>query len=160
MTRALRRLLACAAAVGLAAVGLAACDPIEGLDPAPIDDLDSARALWESRGPSSYEIEFRWICFCPPDFVEWVTLTVADGEIVAGARRDTGTPLTPEELAEYRSVEELFDFLEQAHAQGAAAVDATFDGTYGHPISAYVDYSEQAADEEMGFRAQELRPVR
>ncbi len=152
-----------AAALGIAGTAsLAACSAT-GPDDEPrasIGDLDTARALWASRGPSHYDVDFRWVCFCGPEATAWVTLSVADDVLAGVVDRESGAPLSASEAERYRSITGLFEFLVEARAEGAAAVQATFDAELGTPLSAYVDYSEQAVDEEMGFTLEGLRAAR
>lgn len=143
------------------ALSVTACDPLPTAlepEPNPIENLDEARAVWESKRPSHYELDFQWSCFCAS--IDPVTLEVRDGVAVSGFLRATGTPLSSTELATYRSVDGLFDFLEEARDRPADSIDTEFDQTFGYPTNAYVDYETMAADEEMAFRVDAVRPLR
>jgi hypothetical protein len=57
------------------------------------------------------------------------TITSAEvrgGAVEAGAVTDTSVPLTPDRLAEYRTVDQLFDLIQQAIDEDAAEIRVTY----------------------------------
>lgn len=118
----------------------------------PVTTLDSAQERWEKENVQDYTFEFRWLCFCTPDYVRPVSLTVRGGVLISGEYTDTGSTLTIEQLDRYQTIDELFEMIEEAVADNAHQITATYNQTYGFPDDVYIDYREMLADEERGFQ--------
>lgn len=119
--------------------------------------LDENRQRWESAGPSSYEMEFRWNCFCPTDLVVPVIITVQpEGIIESVVSAEDGGPVDQTAFREYETVGGLFDLIQEGLDQNGYQIAAEFDGELGYPTSAYIDYDQLIADEELGFSVSSL----
>ncbi len=116
----------------------------------PQEALDAARALWAAEGGDDYDMTFNWQCFCIVEVVERVDLEIRADTVEAGAVTDSGAGLTSERLAEYQTVPELFDFIQDGIDQDAAEIRVTYAAS-GYPDEAWIDYEAQLADEERGF---------
>ena len=72
-----------------------------GCDKSPLeqsaDELREARALWQEQGITSYQFELRYGCFCPPEVVRPVTITVINGVMTSMVYADSGTAAPPAE---------------------------------------------------------------
>jgi hypothetical protein len=133
----------------------------------PVDDLgefterlDDAFGRWMAEGARDYEFQFKWLCFCAPQMTTRARITVESDSITGatyepetGAEAPAGTPKTES----YRTVTGLFDLLREAVGRKAHSIQATFDPEDGHPITAFIDYVDRVADEEMGFEVQSIR---
>ena len=64
----------------------------------------------------------------------------------------------PERLAEYDTVPELFDVIQDAIDRDAAEIRVTYAAS-GYPDEVWLDYDEQIADEELGFFIHALTPA-
>ena len=128
--------------------------PTEIQDPNSLDDpqaaLDAAQALWASQGGDDYDMTFNWQCFCIVDYVQRVDLEGRGGAVSSGVPTDGGDALTSEQLVEYRTVPELFDFIQDAIDRDAVEIRVSYD-TSGYPAEAWIDYDAGIADEERGF---------
>ena len=121
---------------------------------APVLDLFQARALWDEVGPDSYRYTLRRSCFCGPGALGPVRVTVLDGRAV-GWRYTDGTTV-PEALRPYfPAVRGLFDILEEAYERKAHALEVTYDDETGAPVTFYIDYRFEVADDEIGFSIEE-----
>lgn len=116
----------------------------------PQEALDAARVLWATAGGDDYDMTFNWQCFCVVEFVERVDLEVRSDAVSAGAVTDSGAALSAERLAEYQTVPELFDFIQDAIDQDAAEIRVSY-ASEGYPDEVWIDYEAQMADEERGF---------
>jgi hypothetical protein len=122
---------------------------------APVLELHQARALWGEVGPDSYRYTLRRSCFCGPAALGPVRVTVFDG-VAVGWRYLDGTTV-PEALRPYfPGVLGLFDILEEAYDEDAHSVEVTYDDETGAPLSFFIDYRFEVADEEMGLSIEEL----
>lgn len=128
--------------------------PTEAPDPNSLSDrqhaLDAARALWAANGGEDYDLTFSWQCFCIIDYVQRVDIEVRGGTVEAGAVTDTGVPLNQDQLAEYRTVEQLFELIQDAIDEDAAEIRVTY-AADGYPAEVWIDFSRRTADEERGF---------
>ena len=129
------------------------------LSGAPLDSaLAASRARWNASGVSSYSFRFRWECYCVPEYVRTVDITVMNRAIVKVVDHETGATLDAEETKRYRTLDGLFDFVREGIDYPAASIQAAFDEGFGFPAHGYVDYLAGMADEEMGFRVYSMSP--
>ena len=149
--------------LGLVAALVAACGGDDDSTPTPTatpidpnaladpqDALDAARDLWDQHGGDDYDMTFNWQCFCIVDFVQRVDLEVRGDAVEGGVVTDSGDAVSSDMLAEYQTVEELLDFIQDAIDQDAAEIRVTY-AAEGYPDEVWIDYDTQIADEERGF---------
>lgn len=137
-------------ALAAALVILPSCGTIGPLD-GPRDQLDQARALWDDFEPAQYSYSVRRLCFCAPESIGPVRVLVTDGVVVDAryvASNDT-VPTSYQSL--FPPVEGLFDILEDAYDNEASDVDVTYDVQTGVPTEFFIDFIENAADDELGY---------
>lgn len=113
--------------------------------------LEANRKKWEGAGIAHYQFVFNWSCFCITDYVRPVRITVRGGKIEQITYADDGQAVPADRYEDYRTIDQLFDFLDEPRARSAARLDAEYNPKYGYPLNAYVDYDERMADEEKGF---------
>ncbi len=156
--RLLATLFAVAALVAVVAAGCGSDSPGVAPRPSPTPGIDvseelaAARARWDASGWGDYAFFFNWQCFCGPDRITPVHIEVGDAHItkVRWAREpDAGTILKPEI---FRTINGLFDMIEDAIDRDAVRIDATYDPILGHPVSVFIDYEKFTVDEEQGFQ--------
>jgi hypothetical protein len=75
-----------------------------------------------------------------------------DGVVVSAVYVEDGSPAE----VGFPTVDGLFDVLEEAVRRDAHRVDVTWDPETGVPVDLYVDYDENVADEETGYRVTEI----
>jgi len=143
-------------ACSLFAVGLlAACSDALG----PLQsELDANRRKWEAQDLSDYTYRFRQLCFCPPEITDEVWIHVEDNQVASATFVESGEPVGQPRLGELRTIDGLFDYLQDAIDREAHSIEATFDPTLGYPTHAAIDFIENAVDEEQAFTAEELTP--
>ncbi len=123
------------------------------------DELDLNVRKWERRGPSAYSFDYQAICYCIDSVVRPVTISVSDEEIVQVVFRDTQQMVAVEAHAGYPTVEDLFQVIRDAIARDAHSIEVRYDPLFGYPTEASIDYQENIADEEFGFRASDLTAI-
>ena len=121
--------------------------------------LATQRSRWSQQNLTSYRFRFRWNCFCTPEFVRPVEITVREKNIVSISDPTSGTSLDPASFSRYRTISGLFDLLQEAAELPADRIDVTYDAELAYPTTAFVDYSVRTADEEIGFAASMLVPL-
>jgi len=142
------------------ALSIGACGDDSPIATEPLDEIATHEKTWSFLGFDSYSYRFRWECFCPQEFIRTVDILVVHGRIAAITDATTGDLIDKNSYTRYRTIEGLFDFVREATDSGADRVTVTYDDQLGYPVTAYVDFQEAAADEEMGFRVFELSPFR
>ncbi|WP_309028641.1 DUF6174 domain-containing protein [Pelagicoccus enzymogenes] len=125
-------------------------------DTAYREALEANRLKWSSFGFDSYEYEIRETCYCDPELLRRVRISVAGGEVASARAVETGELL---DAASYLTVDGLFARVETALDEPADFVTVEYDPLYGYPRSAEFDWSVAWADEESGFRAKLLHHV-
>ena len=120
-------------------------------------ELKVARALWQARGPVTYRFEFRWNCYCLPDVLEWVRVDVRDKVLVGVTRLSDGNALPPDRWS-HRTVEGMFQWIEEKLAEHPEVLRVRFDPEMGYPTDGYCDVSSMLADEERGFELKSVLP--
>jgi hypothetical protein len=113
---------------------------------------------WTSKGIVDYRYTFRWICFCVPDYTRLVSISVQSGKIKAVKYADGKNSLDRSQFERYRTVKGLFRFIQDAINKKADKIDVSYDPKLGYPTSAFIDYSQEVADEERGFEVKSLVP--
>ena len=148
-----------AAALGSALLAIA-CGDSKGQGPDDQPEVQRVMAEnhddWEALGISDYAFTFTRSCFCPVDLFRPAEVVVRGGLIESVTYIDDGQPVDEGILPSYQTIDELFEMIADAIEQGAVTLDVTYDPDLHYPTSAYIDISEQIADEEQGFAASEL----
>ncbi len=119
-------------------------------DPRDVRDLVAARARWNVHGSSHYVLEGSPRCFCVAGGLV-ARVTVTGGQVTSVSRADTGEMLPTHAWQSFRTVEDLFDLIDDAIKRDAHRIDVTYDPEQGFPTTLYIDYSDAMADEEYGF---------
>ena len=112
----------------------------------PENDLAEYRALWEAQGLRDYTFDVRRVCYC--QFMGDVRVTVQDGVITGVTELASEVAHDPEF---FRTIDGLFDLVQDAYDRDAHEVQVDFDPDRGYPTRIWIDYVEMMMDEEMGF---------
>ena len=127
-------------------------EPVAGIESNSPEALAEARGRWADAGLSSYQYQIEYSCFCPPEAMGPFTVTVRDGAVASSVPSSQARPSLP-------TVEDLFAKIAEAYVQEAATVDVTYDPDLGYPLSIFIDYDEQMADEEFRASTSGLEPL-
>jgi len=116
-------------------------------------DLNDNHKKWISKNIKDYQYTFSWSCFCPPEHNKPVVISVRNGILSSIKYADGSGPVDKSRYANYRTVEGLFEFLQDAIDRKAYRMRVSYDASLGYPTSASIDYDERIADEEKSFKA-------
>lgn len=119
-------------------------------------ELETMQSLWESQDLDTYRYQFHWQCFCLPDYVETVWVTVEDGEVSSVQAVDPNYEGNLPDLSEYRTINGLFGLIRDGIENQASEIRVTYNDSSGYPVSAYIDYDFNMADEERRFEILEF----
>jgi Family of unknown function (DUF6174) len=114
-------------------------------------------AKWQNLGPSNYSFSFERTCFCSPKVLSG-TVKVSGGKVVgvSDAQGD-GAPIANPQLADFKSIEELFGILQTA-IPVTDVLTVAFDPVLGFPIWIDIDYDVAVADDGFIHQASNVQP--
>lgn len=140
---------------------LAACGSDSVAGPRDLATLAAAEARWQSRPFADYTYEIRTHCFCIVEVVQWVRVTVQDGQVVAAVPVEPdGLPIT--NTSYWEPIDSLFADLrarmEKPSTHSYASITANYDATLGFPVS--IDYRAQPtiADADRSIEVRNVAP--
>ena len=116
-------------------------------------ELDRNRALWDTSRADDYSYVLAPICFCPPDVLEPVRISVLGRVVATVAYEESGKAPEHDGYGRYVTIDDLFDTIQEAIDGKAADVAVTYDPEVGYPTDASLDYDTRMADEEYRFTA-------
>ena len=113
---------------------------------APVNHLGEQRALWASQDLTDYTFDVTKVCYwlCMGD----VRVTVKDGVITGVTELASEVARDPDT---FRTINGLFDLVQDAYNRNAHEVQVEFDPSRGYPTQIWIDYVRMIADEEIGF---------
>ena len=113
---------------------------------APVNHLGEQRALWASQDLTDYTFDVTKVCYwlCMGD----VRVTVKDGVITGVTELASEVARDPDT---FRTINGLFDLVQDAYNRNAHEVQVEFDPSRGYPTRIWIDYVLMIADEKMGF---------
>ena len=112
----------------------------------PENDLADYRTLWEAQRLTDYTFDVSRVCYCL--FMGDVRVTVQGGVITGVTELASEVARDPET---FRTIDGLFDLVQDAYDRDAHEVQVDFDPDRGYPTRIWIDYVEMMMDEEMGF---------
>jgi len=123
------------------------------------DELREAQELWQLRRPARYEYTVRRQCLCTEDALGPVRVSV-DGETIVSQLYEDGRSVDASAVEWFPSVDGLFAVLRDAFTRDAHETRVSYDPRLGVPVELWIDYSQNIADEELGFTVTEaVQPI-
>lgn len=125
-------------------------------------DLQQNRDKWEAQNFDHYRFTLVVSCFCPFAGAE-VTYEVQNGQVVnESVQTAPDRPVDPAQVTEfyqeYNTIENVFDFVEQA-TKDADEVTVEYDSAYGFPTQISVDRIKEAVDDEIYLSLSNFEPL-
>jgi hypothetical protein len=137
------------------AVCVPACSSPFGPDEARA--LAAARARWEGRAFPDYTFDAQHGCFCPPEQVGPVRITVQQGAIASVTLLQTGEAI---DAASWFTIDQLFDRIPlMAKEDGVDDVVVDYDATLGFPASVEVRFEKGNLDAGSHYTVSAVAPV-
>ena len=121
-----------------------------------ITELETHRKLWQAQNITSYDYTFNKMCFCPPPANTPAIISVRNNAITSVSNPETSQPIDNPEIDFYKSIDQLFEVLEEAVQRKADRITVKYDAKLGYPTSIFIDYIKLAADDEVAFSATDL----
>jgi Family of unknown function (DUF6174) len=134
--------------------GLMLVDAV-GAEDAASQLLADARDRWQSTGALSYQYVYQRFCECyrdePPEIVVTVRNNRVERAVYHYQTTGTAAPADDENLADYYTIDDLFDKLSAAYARGAR-VEVDYDPDLGYPVRLFIDEFSDFTGEETDLR--------
>jgi hypothetical protein len=134
--------------VVLLAIVSSGCNSIFGVDD---DDIERAERRWAREGPLDYSYVLQRNCFCGGEVTGAVRITVENRVVISRRYVETGEPVPQQWESLFPAIEGVFQIVRDAMRNDADEIDARYDGDLGHPIHIFIDYIQEAADDELGL---------
>ncbi|HEV8541947.1 MAG TPA: DUF6174 domain-containing protein, partial [Verrucomicrobiae bacterium] len=107
---------------------------------------------------TNYTFKFTRVCMCDHLILNG-TVTVKNGQVVAVADvNDRGLPIANPDLSEFKSIEELFEFIRTEQPK-AEVTKVSFDEGLYFPARIDVDYITHAADDEISYLVSDVKAL-
>lgn len=119
-------------------------------------DLHNNRQKWNASGIENYRFDYRNICFCIRDYVNPVTIEIYRGTIISATVIESGESVNEEGFQRYKTVEALFDLIQDAIDRNVHRITLSYNNELGYPTWGSIDYDPRIADEEFGFSSDNL----
>lgn len=104
----------------------------------------AARAKWRSYNFTTYQIEQERRCFCEP--YGFVQLFIRDNKIVSGISPVQSRSLRSIELEYFKSIDQMFDWIEQIRKTNPDHLEIEYDAQYDYPTRIAYNQSVNATD--------------
>jgi len=118
-------------------------------------DPASQLALWKEKHISNYEMTMKISCYCLQGRVGPHHIVVENDEIKAV----NDLPYDSTKTGPIQTINELFDFITIGLASNPYQHSIDYNASFHFPQKIYFDFSEQIADEEVGFEITEFKPL-
>jgi hypothetical protein len=119
-------------------------------------DLETNRALFTQPPLPSYAFTWELSCFCGPDPVRPIRITVVRGDITSAAYVDDQQPVSESIRTGLKTIDGVFDLIQQRLDEHADEVTVAYDPDRHYPTSVFIDITKQAADEEISLKLSDL----
>ncbi|MCK5888373.1 MAG: hypothetical protein KAG19_00355 [Methylococcales bacterium] len=125
----------------------------------PLSLLQENQQKWDDSGieDKGYSFRLERSAFAVPASIRPTISEVSENGQVSDRFADGDKEQVPENYNQAdASIRSLFQVIQDAIDSGADKVDVTYDPVSGYPVSIYIDYNEQIADEELSLTTSQL----
>lgn len=121
-----------------------------------ISQLQTHRQLWHSQKIANYQYSYKQVCFCPLPSNIPVRVLVKNNKVIGVTPLETGQTLEEVNLDSYKTINQLFEIIENAVTKNADKITVTYNSKLGYPTEIFIDYIVLAADDEITYSATDL----
>jgi hypothetical protein len=120
-------------------------------------ELEANRQQFSEAMNGSYRFTWRKSCECSAESTAPIRITVQQGTILSALSVETEQPVSSDTLSTLKTIDGVFDMIEDAYARGAASVHVTYDPAMSFPASVGIDYSLSIADDEFSLQITDVQ---
>ena len=110
---------------------------IEEKIPFDIKQLEKQLKLWKSQNIKDYNFDFRWICFCTPDYTRPVNIVVKDNKIDYAVYIDSKEKV--KDTSYLMTFDQLFKYVIDAYRNRAWDIKVSYDKRFNFITDNYID---------------------
>ena len=119
-------------------------------------DPASQLALWKKKGISNYEMTMKISCYCIQGRVGPHHIVVENDKI----KTVNDLPYDSTKTGPILTINELFDFIIISLAKNPYQHSLDYNATFNYPKNIYFDFSQQIADEEVGYEITDFKAMK
>lgn len=120
------------------------------------DELTTHRDQFSEAMHGSYRFTWRRSCECSQESTTPIRITVQQGSIISAVNLETNQPVSTDTLQTLKTIEGVFDTIEDAYNENAASIQVVYDPTTSYPTSIGIDYDHGIADDEFSLQITEV----
>uniref|UniRef100_UPI0030DA0D0D DUF6174 domain-containing protein n=1 Tax=Crocosphaera watsonii TaxID=263511 RepID=UPI0030DA0D0D len=118
------------------------------------ETLEENRQLWRSQTIKNYQYIYQQQCFCPPPSNNALKVSVKNDKLSQVVNLNNNQVIT--DLTSPKTIEELFNIIEDAIKRNADEMQISYDPTLGYPTRVAIDYEKILVDEEITYTVTNL----
>ena len=122
-----------------------------------IQELEENRQIWRSQSSENYQYIYQQQCFCTPPSNTPLKVSVKNDKITEVINLTNNQTITA--LIFPKTIEELFNIIEQAIKRDADEILINYDASFGYPTRIAIDYQKVLADDEITYTIENLDNV-
>ncbi len=119
-----------------------------------IEELEENREIWRSQSLETYQYIYQQRFFCTPPSNTPLKVSVKNDKITEVVNLNNNQLIT--DLTFPKTIEELFEIIEQAIQKNADEILINYDASFGYPTRVAIDYQKILADEEVTYTIENL----
>ena len=102
--------------------------------------------------PEDYQITFQQQCYCLPEYLRPMRLTVRDNRLYSATFVGDNSPVPPTMLKDLPTVTNIFETIIEAESQPAQIIKIKFDLQHHYPAKVIIDYDTKISDDEIQWQ--------
>ncbi len=118
-------------------------------------DPTTQLALWKEKNVSNYEMTMKISCNCLQGRVGPHHIVIENDKI----KTVNDLPYDSTKIGSIKTINELFDFIQVGLAENPYQHSLDYNAQYNYPQKIFFDFSEQIADEEIGYEITEFKAL-
>ena len=111
--------------------------------------------LW-SEMAQNYKFSFQQLCFCLPDYIRPMRITVRDNHIVKVIFEDNQSEVPSEIVTDLKTIDDIFQTIINAESLPAHSVNIEYDQNKYFPLKVDIDFDNRLADDELHWQLSNL----
>ncbi len=118
--------------------------------------IKNPKERWQAYKLLKYTIDQQRLCFCP--YIDKISLAISNDSIIEARNTSDNSLLDEENIKRYKTINQLFDYIDTLKARNVDSLYVEYDSTYGYPSKIYIDFERYMVDEELFIYTNQLKP--
>ena len=104
----------------------------------------------------NYDVSFQQLCYCLPDYIRPIRISVRDNFIVKAIFEDDQSEVPDVIAADLKTIEDIFQTIINAESGQAHSVKIEYDLSMHFPLKVDIDFDDRLADDELHWQLSNL----